>query len=395
MLDYATGSAIIPQTELDSLADSNFAAIVSNQAIEFTSDSSAIIYWSEQSSDRPSYNYRWVQRISSSGVLLGSRVDISPTSWYSCDTTDTCETIAERIRFACTNAGSLIAAYDAAGYVGRDIENVYSVGRQLTAALTFEENADILMCDSYPCPVFTGFWGVSQFVDIDAFPDGGFAIAANIGYDVDYTNLPAGRAFDSLSHPSSPVMGASDHFPGIVAFWPKVACGPNGEYVVVWSDRGENGNAYVDFWAQKFTRTGQAIGVNQRLNGRIDLGGGNSGSYDAAFINGHLVVTHYGLGEPFGIVGRPIYLQVMPWGKVGYYSPGDFDQSGEITSWDIILNVNYIFKSGSPAKPRAIAADVTGDCKITATDIIYCVNYVFKAGPIPANNCMPTVPYIP
>jgi hypothetical protein len=179
-----------------------------------------------------------------------------------------------------------------------------------------------------------------------------------------------------------------------------VACAPNDEYVVVWTDRGENDNAFRDVWAQRFHRSGVAFGVNQRLNGIIDLASGNSGQLDAAWVGGHLVVAHYGMGKPLGIVGPsyllyPLILQVMPWDKVGYYSPGDVDQSGSITTADIIQTVNYVFRSGRAPKPQSWAGDLDGNCVVSASDIIYSVNYVFKQGPQPVSDCSSVVPYVP
>jgi choice-of-anchor B domain-containing protein len=66
---------------------------------------------------------------------------------------------------------------------------------------------------------------------------------------------------------------------------------------------------------------------------------------------------------------------------------GDVDQSGTVTSADIIYLINYVFKAGPEPQP-ANSGDVNGTCTITAADVIYLVNYVFKGGPDPQPGCV-------
>ena len=54
-----------------------------------------------------------------------------------------------------------------------------------------------------------------------------------------------------------------------------------------------------------------------------------------------------------------------------------------MTSSDIIVLVNYVFKSGAMPVPCEAAGDVNCDGKVTSADIIYLVNYVFKGGDPP------------
>jgi hypothetical protein len=64
------------------------------------------------------------------------------------------------------------------------------------------------------------------------------------------------------------------------------------------------------------------------------------------------------------------------------YCRGDFNLSGAITSADIILLVNYVFKSGPPSDdPWTMDPDVSGTS--TSSDIIFLVNFVFKGGSPP------------
>lgn len=66
--------------------------------------------------------------------------------------------------------------------------------------------------------------------------------------------------------------------------------------------------------------------------------------------------------------------------------PGDLNGSSRTDLVDIIILVNFTFKSIYPGflKP---AADVNSDCEINLGDIIYLVNYIFKEGEKPKPGC--------
>ena len=66
---------------------------------------------------------------------------------------------------------------------------------------------------------------------------------------------------------------------------------------------------------------------------------------------------------------------------------GDADMSGGMTSSDIILLVNYVFKSGSPPRPCSATGDVNCDLSVNSADVIGMVNHVFKGGPEPCDVC--------
>lgn len=66
---------------------------------------------------------------------------------------------------------------------------------------------------------------------------------------------------------------------------------------------------------------------------------------------------------------------------------GDVNVSGNITSADIIVEVNYVFKSGAPPQPCVAAGDTNCSGTITSADIIGLVNYTFKGGAAPCNVC--------
>lgn len=61
---------------------------------------------------------------------------------------------------------------------------------------------------------------------------------------------------------------------------------------------------------------------------------------------------------------------------------GDVNHDGVVTASDILLLVNYVFKSG-PAPDPVSAGDANGIPPITSGDIVYLVAYVFKSGPPP------------
>jgi len=66
---------------------------------------------------------------------------------------------------------------------------------------------------------------------------------------------------------------------------------------------------------------------------------------------------------------------------------GDMDVSGTLTLADIILMVNYVFKSGPGPLPCDAVGDVDCTGQVTLADIIYLVGHVFKGGPGPCDAC--------
>ena len=66
---------------------------------------------------------------------------------------------------------------------------------------------------------------------------------------------------------------------------------------------------------------------------------------------------------------------------------GDVNETGAITSADIIALVNYVFKGGAPPQPCEAAGDVNCTESVTSADIIYLVVHVFKGGPAPCDAC--------
>jgi hypothetical protein len=67
--------------------------------------------------------------------------------------------------------------------------------------------------------------------------------------------------------------------------------------------------------------------------------------------------------------------------------PGDVDESGALTSADIINLVNFVFKSGPLPLPCEANGDVNCTGSVTSADVIQMVNHVFKGGDAPCDIC--------
>jgi len=71
--------------------------------------------------------------------------------------------------------------------------------------------------------------------------------------------------------------------------------------------------------------------------------------------------------------------------EIHVVAKGDVNTDLTISSADIILLVDYVFKGGDVAcGPKS---DVNCDGVVTSGDILYLVRYVFKAGPPPIPDC--------
>lgn len=66
---------------------------------------------------------------------------------------------------------------------------------------------------------------------------------------------------------------------------------------------------------------------------------------------------------------------------------GDLQENGDVSSADIILLVNYVFKGADTPAPCAATGDVDCSGVVTSSDVIKLVNYVFKGGARPCNVC--------
>jgi hypothetical protein len=70
-----------------------------------------------------------------------------------------------------------------------------------------------------------------------------------------------------------------------------------------------------------------------------------------------------------------------------FSKPGDVNQSGSVTSADIIWLVGFIFKGQAAPMPCQGAGDVNCTYGVNSADIIHLVNFVFKGGPVPCDQC--------
>jgi hypothetical protein len=66
---------------------------------------------------------------------------------------------------------------------------------------------------------------------------------------------------------------------------------------------------------------------------------------------------------------------------------GDMNNSGTVTSADIITLVNFVFKGAAAPLPCVAAGDVNCSGTVTSADIITLVNFVFKGLGSPCNIC--------
>jgi len=102
------------------------------------------------------------------------------------------------------------------------------------------------------------------------------------------------------------------------------------------------------------------------------LGGHPGGTY--AF---HLSATD-AEGQASGPAVASFTYEVSP-----TYTVGDVNESGSITSADVVYLVAYIFRGGPGPQPVWEAGDVNASGSVTSADIIYLINYIFRSGPPP------------
>lgn len=63
-----------------------------------------------------------------------------------------------------------------------------------------------------------------------------------------------------------------------------------------------------------------------------------------------------------------------------YYFAGDFDGDSSITIKDVVILVNYLFRSSSPPFFYSYMGDMNCDGEVSLGDVVYLVNYLFKHG---------------
>jgi hypothetical protein len=88
--------------------------------------------------------------------------------------------------------------------------------------------------------------------------------------------------------------------------------------------------------------------------------------------------------EPACLFGPPFEPRLLPcW----VHATGDLEENDGVSSSDIILTINFVFKGGLPPLPCTAAADVDCSGNVTSADIIRLVNHVFKGGAAPCDVC--------
>jgi hypothetical protein len=83
---------------------------------------------------------------------------------------------------------------------------------------------------------------------------------------------------------------------------------------------------------------------------------------------------------------RP-FLRLYVIGNCPIARTGDVNGDYQISTSDIIVLVNFVFKAGSAPLPCVAAGDAGCNGGVTSSDIIYLVNTVFRAGPAPCDVC--------
>jgi len=70
----------------------------------------------------------------------------------------------------------------------------------------------------------------------------------------------------------------------------------------------------------------------------------------------------------------------------GSYVAGDANGDGVVDVADIVLLINYLYKTGCAPNPLA-AGDPNADCVVELADVVYLINYLYKGGPAPLPGC--------
>lgn len=115
-------------------------------------------------------------------------------------------------------------------------------------------------------------------------------------------------------------------------------------------------------------------GVNKVDGTTYDLGL-SVGQAAVGFVSGSQY--RLGMGFWYGATGSGCPIAVS----------GDANNSGNISTADILVVVNFVFKAGPAPQPCAANGDVNCSGAVSTADILVLVNFVFKAGPAPCNIC--------
>jgi hypothetical protein len=153
---------------------------------------------------------------------------------------------------------------------------------------------------------------------------------------------------------------------------PKVVIGPVTE--------SETSEASVSTSAAAFAMPWLSINSGGQQNATSTNYGASYSVGQAAVGEGSSTNFRAGIGFWYGITGLGAPTCVIA-------LTGDVNDNGTITSSDIIVMVNFVFKSGTTPMPCEAAGDANCSGSLTAADIIELVNFVFKGGPAPCDVC--------
>ncbi len=166
---------------------------------------------------------------------------------------------------------------------------------------------------------------------------------------------------------------------------PRISCDSAGDVLVCWSDSrdfpGDIEDKSRNLYAQAVDCTGQLIGANHRMN---NVGGSLSGaSKPSCDMNdlGQVIVCWQ--NEP---PARPrIAAQLMPWGSIGGFPPGDINYDLTFDIKDLTsLAGNLFFNTRHTFWPRNLA-DVNRDSiNGDRADLEFLAACLFAHGPAPA-----------
>jgi hypothetical protein len=70
----------------------------------------------------------------------------------------------------------------------------------------------------------------------------------------------------------------------------------------------------------------------------------------------------------------------------GSYVPGDCNADGVVDLADIVLLINYLYRTGCAPDPMA-SGDTNADCVVDLADVVYLLNYLYRGGPAPLPGC--------
>lgn len=150
----------------------------------------------------------------------------------------------------------------------------------------------------------------------------------------------------------------------------------------------EGGGEFRDASARRAGSKGGAATVPSRLVYTFGMGLMARGTLpDSILQQGGNTSNAIGIGLSFDIA-HVVYDAFCPIALTG-----DVNLDGKINSADLIVLINYIFRSIDPNWSCPASGDVNCSGNVTSSDCTYLTNFIFKSGPEPCDVCsiIPTV----